>query len=214
MSIRIKVCGMTKFDQVLQLADLGIDYLGFIFYDKSPRFAANSFNDDEIEQISALHLSRVGVFVNDSIEHLASTVNKWKLDYVQLHGDESPEYCQAVSSFCKVIKAFRIDHAEDVTALSNAYKDISYFLFDTKSQLYGGSGIKFNWEQLLVPLHAKYFLSGGISKDDVNSLLEFSKKANSMYAIDINSKFESAPGDKDIDLITNFVQQFKNMENE
>ena len=214
MSIRVKVCGMTKFDQVQQLADLGIDYLGFIFYDQSPRFAANSFNDHEIELISSLPLSRVGVFVNEPIEHLANTVYKWKLDYVQLHGDESPSYCQSLSGICKVIKAFRIDHTEDVVALSKAYKDVAYFLFDTKSQLYGGSGMKFNWEQLLVPLHAEYFLSGGISKDDVNSLVEFNKKANSMYAIDINSKFEVSPGDKDIDLITNFVQQLKNVENE
>jgi len=93
MSLCVKVCGMTDFDQVQQLVEPEVDYVGFIFYEKSPRYVGQSFSDDQIHQISNMKISRVGVFVDANITELKSIVQKWKLDFVQLHGDESPEYC-------------------------------------------------------------------------------------------------------------------------
>jgi len=214
MSVFIKVCGMTDFDQVQQLNELEVDYVGFIFYSKSPRYVAQTFSEDQIKQISQMKFSRVGVFVDEPITELKCIVQKWKLDFVQLHGDESSEYCTEVLKFCNVIKAFRVGTSDDLTQMTKQYNNVDYFLFDTRGEQHGGTGLKFNWEQLLVPLQRPYFLSGGISISDAQQITEFRTKSENMYAVDVNSKFEIKPGMKNIGLLAEFVGQIKKMRDE
>jgi len=210
MSVCVKVCGMTDFDQVQQLVELEVDYVGFIFYEKSPRYVGQSFSDDQIHQISNMKISRVGVFVDANITELKYIVQKWKLDFVQLHGDESPEYCCEVLKFSNVIKAFRVGPLDDLEQITKPYNDVDYFLFDSRGEQHGGTGQKFNWEQLLVPLQRPYFLSGGISISDAEQIAAFRTKSDKMYAVDVNSKFEIKPGLKNIGLVADFVGRFKN----
>ena len=214
MSVLIKVCGMTDFDQVQRLSELDVDFVGFIFYAKSPRYVAQTFSDDKINLISQMKFSRVGVFVDEPITELKRIVQKWKLDFVQLHGDESPEYCTEVLQICNVIKAFRVGSSDELTQITKPYNHVDYFLFDTRGEQHGGTGHKFNWEQLLVPLQRPYFLSGGISIADTDIITAFSIKSEKMYAVDVNSKFETKPGLKNIGLVAEFVGQVKKNENE
>lgn len=214
MSIFIKVCGMTDFDQVQQLNELEVDYVGFIFYSKSPRCVTQTFSEDQIKQISQMKFSRVGVFVDEPITELKHIVQKWKLDFVQLHGDESSEYCKEVLKFCNVIKAFRVGTSDELAQITKPYNHVDYFLFDTRGEQHGGTGYKFNWEQLLVPLQRPYFLSGGISISDTQQITEFRTKSEKMYAVDVNSKFETKPGMKNIGLLAEFVGQIKKMRDE
>ena len=209
MKIRVKVCGMTNFEQVQLLSELEVDYIGFIFYRKSPRYVNGLFSEDQIKLIAGMRISRVGVFVDEPMLDLLNIVHKWKLDCVQLHGDETPAYCSEVSKYCTVVKAFRIGPSDNLEQITNAYKDVGYYLFDTKGEQHGGTGKKFNWEQLLVPLQRPYFLSGGISIDDVSQIVAFKNRSETMYAVDVNSKFEIKPGFKNIQTIADFVDQLK-----
>lgn len=214
MNIRVKVCGMTLFNQVLKLNELGVDFLGFIFYDKSPRYVGNNFTEDQIKYISNVPISKVGVFVNEPIMKLIEMVRKWKLDCVQLHGEEPPDYCSEVVKHCNVIKAFRVSPADNLEKVTKAYKDVDFFLFDTKGALLGGTGQKFNWEQLLVPLQHPYFMSGGISIDDIEQIRKFKMKSDQLYAVDVNSTFEIKPGIKNIDRVADFIDKLKKMDYE
>ncbi len=214
MSLKIKVCGMRNYDQVRALSELGIDFAGFIFYDKSPRYVLNAFSDNEIQQISNMNISRVGVFVNEPLENLKMKVSEWKLDYVQLHGNESPAYCKEVSMYSNVIKAFRVGPDDDPLQLSHPFEGIAYCLFDTKADQLGGTGKKFNWNQLLLPLQHSFFLSGGIDENDASEIIALKKKSTQLFAIDINSKFELSPGNKNINKISSFVDDIKKLEHE
>ncbi|MFN5440152.1 MAG: phosphoribosylanthranilate isomerase [Bacteroidota bacterium] len=210
MSIQIKVCGMTDFNQVQSLADMHIDFAGFIFYPKSSRYVSDKISAEEIKKISGMHISAVGVFVDEDIESLINVVDKWKLDYVQLHGNESPDYCKHVSTYCKVIKAFRVGAEDRLDEKTRGYEHVDSFLFDTKAELHGGTGLKFDWNQLLVPLSRPYFLSGGIGLDDVVRINDFIATADHMFAVDVNSQFETAPGFKDLEKVLQFKQYLNN----
>jgi phosphoribosylanthranilate isomerase len=205
---------MTDFNQVQMLDKMQIDFAGFIFYPASPRYAAEKFTAMEIEKISRMRISTVGVFVNASMDHLLNTINTWKLDYVQLHGDESPDYCKQASTHCKVIKAFRVGSDDPLVDMTAGYGHVDSFLFDTKSDLHGGSGVKFDWQQLSVPLSHQYFLSGGIGVEDAEQVFEFSTHEEKMVAVDINSKFETAPGMKDIDKLIQFKKSLNSYAHE
>lgn len=195
---------MTDFNQVQSLEEMQIDFAGFIFYPPSPRYAAQKFSTDEIRLMSRLQISKVGVFVNASLDHLLETIDTWKLDYVQLHGDESSDYCKQVSAHCKVIKAFRVGSGDLLDEITADYGHVDSFLFDTKWDLQGGTGLKFDWQQLSVPLSQQYFLSGGIGVEDAEMVSDFSVHAAKMVAVDINSKFETAPGLKDMEKLLRF----------
>jgi phosphoribosylanthranilate isomerase len=210
MSIQIKVCGMTDFNQVQSLADMHIDFAGFIFYPKSSRYVSDKISAEEIEKISGMHISTVGVFVDEDIESLINVVDKWKLDYVQLHGNESPDYCKHVSAYCKVIKAFRVGTDDRLEEKTSGYEHVDSFLFDTKALLHGGTGLKFDWNQLSVPLSRPYFLSGGIGPEDADRINDFIGTAHNMLAVDVNSLFETAPGLKDLKKVLQFKQYLNN----
>lgn len=142
--LSIKVCGMTEAENIREVEQLGVDMIGFIFYPKSPRCLC------ELPDYLPVHAKRVGVFVNENKENILMYADRFALDYIQLHGDESPEYCRSLcNNGLHLIKAFSIAHPKDLAAVS-AYKGLcDYYLFDTKTPQYGGSGNQFDWNLLL-----------------------------------------------------------------
>lgn len=206
--IKIKVCGMTRIEQVKQLAELGVDYAGFIFYEKSPRYVVEKITPEDLKDLGQA-INKVGVFVNEDYDVILKTVDKYGLNAVQLHGDETPDFCSRINDYVQTIKAFRITGEEDLPVVLNGYYDtLPYFLFDTKTQEYGGSGKKFNWDSLKqTSLSTPYFLSGGIGQEDAVLIKNFIDESiyEAPYALDLNSKFEIQPGVKNIDSLRYFI---------
>ncbi len=200
---KLKVCGMKYSDNIRQLVEIKPDFIGFIFYKKSKRFVDNL-------DIKSLKIPKsikiVGVFVNSTIEEVLEKVKLYKLDYVQLHGDESAKFCLKLKhAGIKITKAFQIDEDFNFAILTDYESVCDYFLFDTKTKLYGGSGKKFNWQVLKKYNNKKpFFLSGGIDIPDVDEIRKL--KHLNIYSIDVNSKFENSPGLKDIDKIERFMK--------
>lgn len=182
--MKLKVCGMKFSENISEIESLKPDFMGFIFYKKSKRF----FNESKL--ILNDKINRVGVFVNQEINEVIDNIKKYKLDYVQLHGEEDVRYCLSIKSICKVIKVFKIDDTFNFDKVKKFENVSDYYLFDTKTNLHGGSGKKFNWEILKNYNSKKYFfLSGGISENDIEEIKEI-RKIYPIIGIDINSKFE------------------------
>ena len=208
---KLKVCGLTKLDQIEKIISLKIDFLGFIFYDKSPRYVLNSLTLEEIKSID--HHGKVGVFVNETIAQILEISEKAELNFVQLHGDESDDFISELrlklDKQIGIIKVFRIGtELEDLKfKIQNSKLEVDYFLFDTDSKSFGGTGKCFDWQILNdLEIDKPYFLSGGISEEIVKNITLLKQKP---FALDINSKFEIEPGNKNIDKI----KQFKNLLN-
>ncbi|MEO9020751.1 MAG: phosphoribosylanthranilate isomerase [Ginsengibacter sp.] len=208
--MKIKVCGNRSLSQLGELNGSGIDYVGFIFYEQSPRYVLKGLEGEEVKKIE-LSIEKVGVFVNASEEGIMKQVEDFGLDLVQLHGDETASFCNRISDHIKVIKAFRIaDYDTNVDWLIKEYDEVcDYYLFDKGSAgLYGGTGQKFNWNLLEKSVIGKpFFLSGGISFEDSEALKKF--KHPFFYGVDVNSRFEKEPGIKDVELIKRFVKEIK-----
>ncbi|MBT3523926.1 MAG: phosphoribosylanthranilate isomerase [Flavobacteriaceae bacterium] len=182
--MKLKVCGMKFSENISEIESLKPDFMGFIFYKKSKRF----FNESKL--ILNDKINRVGVFVNQEINEVIDNIKKYKLDYVQLHGEEDVRYCLSIKSICKVIKVFKIDDTFNFDKVKKFENVSDYYLFDTKTNLHGGSGKKFNWEILKNYNSKKYFfLSGGISENDIEEIKKI-RKIYPIIGIDINSKFE------------------------
>lgn len=211
--MRIKVCGMTRPEQVMQLDEMGVEFAGFIFYPKSPRYVFSHMSKEQLRKLKGQHINKVGVFVNTPAEEVLQMVDSCGLYLVQLHGDESPRYCEKISNYVTVVKAFRMREGENILWRAKDYQDVcDMFLFDTEGAGYGGTGKKFNWNILKGEnVRKSFFLSGGIQPEDVDLLKEFEKEAvaKDLFAIDINSKFEIAPGLKNMDAIRAFVNNMK-----
>lgn len=209
---RIKVCGMTLPEQVNALDEMGVDIAGFIFYDKSPRFMRNKISPEKMRKIGG-RIAKVGVFVNEDYEKLMKTVEDYRLDMVQLHGDESERFCEKVANYVTTIKAFRLSENDPIEWMIRPFHDGSdMYMFDTLGSGYGGTGKKFNWDLLKdVNINKLFFLSGGIEPGDENRLIEFMTldAAKKLFAIDINSRFEVTAGVKDITKVKSFVQNLK-----
>lgn len=194
----IKVCGLKDRAQIEQLDQMhSIDWLGTIFYEKSKRFVMKVSG-------SVTHSKKAGVFVNETIGKIKEIAAENKLDLIQLHGDETPEDCLRLKGMFKVVKAFGIDPSFDFEILKMYENGVDYFLFDTKTIDYGGSGKLFDWSILKkYTLKIPFLLSGGINIDSIEAIKQLD---HPMFAgIDINSGFENAPGDKNIELIQQFV---------
>ena len=219
--IQIKVCGITDINQALALEALGVDYIGFIFYAPSKRYVLNSLQLTALKKFTPAHAKKVGVFVNESIESIVNTVVAAGLDMVQLHGDEDALYFTLLKSKfnelvqekttinnknIEVIKVFRVgDRMPNLTPFENI---ADYYLFDTDSKMYGGTGAHFNWELLKGNTIGKpYFLSGGIGPNDMGGreVMKQTKAGKDLLALDINSQFETAPGIKNIEKIKSFI---------
>lgn len=206
--LKIKVCGMTDMQQVEQLAAMGVDYAGFIFYEKSPRFAGNKLAAADLKGFASIQ--KVGVFVNESVDVILQTVDEYGLNAVQLHGDETADFCSGIKGKVTVIKVFRVKGDEDLSEILKPYeKAADYFLFDTKAQEYGGTGKKFDWSVLSKGNITKpYFLSGGIGMNDMEQVKQFAL-TNNVFALDVNSKFETAPGTKNMESVKKFLRGIK-----
>lgn len=207
---RIKVCGMTKLDQMHELGDMGVQFAGMIFYHKSPRFVMRHLKGYNVKR-AKLKVFKIGVFVNASYDEIMNHVDNFGLDMVQLHGNETPYFCSKLSNYISVIKAFRIAEDDNIEwKIKNFYEDSDMFMFDTAGEGFGGTGRKFNWEKLQeTQINKPFFLSGGIAPEDVAGIKEFLMEPESkdLFAIDINSRFEISPGVKDMDKVREFVNQ-------
>ena len=206
--MKIKVCGLRDKSNVKELMELSLDYMGFIFYSKSARYVGADF-DIEITKMIPLHIRKVGVFVNEAAEKILTLANKYQLDAIQLHGDESPEDCRLIKdSGIEVFKAFQLNEAFHFERLDAYHKVCDYFLFDTKSDSYGGSGKKFNWEILKkYKGETAFFLSGGIGIDDLEAVKAF--QHSKLFGLDVNSGFEQSPAVKNVVLVEEFLKSVR-----
>jgi len=206
--MKIKICGMKIPENILAVAALQPDFMGFIFYPKSPRFAEPL----DIATLNALpqSIKKIGVFVNENMENILTFVYKYKLDGVQLHGTELVGMCKEFrESGLIVIKAFPIAEAYNFKVTKPYEGACDYFLFDTKTDAYGGSGLKFNWKMLdEYKGQTPFLLSGGIAADDAEAILKIEHPK--FAGIDLNSRFELKPGLKNIDLLKTFILELKN----
>ncbi len=184
------------------------DFLGFIFYPKSKRFVGLNPIPGILNAVPAT-IRKVGVFVNETPETIWQVSQNWKLDVIQLHGHETPEYCGFIKqSGITVFKAFSVDEMFDFDSLKLYRETCDYFLFDTKGNLPGGTGQKFNWRLLEnYQLEVPFFLSGGIGPDDVEAILNFQHPQ--WYGIDINSGFELSPALKNIERVQLFISEIR-----
>lgn len=205
--MKIKVCGITRKEDLQQLVDCQVSYAGFIFYEKSPRFAGQKIDARTVRETTGIR--KVGVFVNAPLEQVQRTIADYGLDMVQLHGDETPGYCAAVRERVQVIKAFRVGDNVDWTALSPYLSVTDYFMFDTDGgKTYGGTGKRFNWEILSTyPYAHPFYLSGGIGLEETPELLQL--KMPALFAVDVNSRFEIQPGVKNMDKVRLFTDQIQ-----
>jgi phosphoribosylanthranilate isomerase len=208
--MKVKVCGNRNLNQIKELDDLEIDYAGFIFYEQSPRYVLKKIKGEKIKNLE-LSIQKVGVFVNASEEEVMKGIDEFGLDVVQLHGDETSSFCSQISDHIKVIKAFRItDPDTNIDWMVKEYDEAcDYYLFDKGSAgLYGGTGQKFDWNILTrSAINKPFFLSGGIDSNDAEALRKFEHPF--FYGVDVNSRFETEPGIKDIQLIKDFIKQLK-----
>lgn len=194
--MKIKVCGLKHPENIQAVAALQPDYMGFICYRKSPRYI-DVLPADALASIPA-SIHKTGVFVNENAEAINLLIDKYGFDIIQLHGDESPEFGKAFRNRVTVIKAFGVDNDFDFGQLDNYVNNVDYFMFDTKTSGYGGSGKAFNWNILnKYTLDIPFFLSGGISLDNIDEIKNIAH--SQFYAVDLNSRFEIEPSLKNIE---------------
>ncbi|GAA5090672.1 phosphoribosylanthranilate isomerase [Chryseobacterium ginsengisoli] len=208
---KLKVCGLTRLDQIQELISMNTDFLGFIFYEKSLRYVLNHLSLEEILKIE--HQGKVGVFVNESIDKIVEISQKANLNFIQLHGDEDENFTlelrKKLNPEIEIIKVIRIgvQKSEQIQKTINQQSTtINYLLFDTDSTAFGGTGQQFDWNllnEIEIPL--PYFLSGGISLDNIHQL---STIKHQPFSLDINSKFEIEPGMKNLNQIEKFKELY------
>jgi phosphoribosylanthranilate isomerase len=202
--MKLKICGMRYEDNIRSIATIEPDYLGFIFFEGSSRHVSES-----IPTVPA-SIKKVGVFVNASYDTIVEKINTYGLQAVQLHGEETPEFCQSLQALnIEIIKVFSIKNEFNFEVLAPYETVCDFFLFDTKGPLAGGNGYCFDWSVLeKYPSSKPYFLSGGIGLENLNQLQEFknSPAATYCHAVDVNSQFEMAPAKKDKKLLEKFKQ--------
>lgn len=211
---QVKVCGLTKLNQIKELIDLKVDFLGFIFYEKSPRYVLNHLSLEQISEIN--HQAKVGVFVNEDLAKIIEISGQADLNFIQLHGDETEEFIselrQKLNLKIGIIKVIRvgneIEKVFDYAQTDNyGQTNINYLLFDTDSKAFGGTGKTFDWNILNdIEIPIPYFLSGGISLENIHQLSTINLQP---IALDINSKFEIEAGNKDLEKIKEFIKLLK-----
>ncbi|MEL6988504.1 MAG: phosphoribosylanthranilate isomerase [Bacteroidota bacterium] len=205
-NLKIKVCGMRDPQNVKELSLLDIDYVGFIFHEKSKR----NVNGIEVLPIETSDKKRVGVFVNKAVDFIEEKIRIHKLNAVQLHGDETPRFCKALyDEGVDVIKVFSIDDDFDFS-ITKEYEDVvNYFLFDTKGHARGGNGVVFDWSLLeKYEGNIPFILSGGLSLQSLEELKQLEHEM--LFGIDLNSRFEIEPALKNIELLKTFIHELRN----
>ena len=205
--MKIKVCGLKHPENIKAITGLKPDYVGFICYGRSPRYI-DTLAADAVAEIP-LSIHKTGVFVNETAETIEALIGKYGFDIIQLHGDESPEFSNAFRGQVTVIKAFGVDNDFNFDQLQAYANKVDYFMFDTKTSGYGGSGKTFDWSILNnYKLNIPFFLSGGISLDNINEVKNIAHPQ--FYAVDLNSRFETEPGVKDLEKLKNAFDTIRN----
>lgn len=201
--MRLKVCGMRELENISALSELDPNYMGFIFWSESSRFV-----DKKTPPLDK-KIIKTGVFVDATFDYILTKIKDHQLDAVQLHGQESCSYCKVIKDYgLKVIKSFSITNTFDFNTLEDYENSCDYYLFDTKGKLPGGNGFTFDWKILNeYPSQKPFFLSGGIGVDNLNEIKKLVKTKLPIHAIDVNSKFETAPGNKNIELLKKFKKE-------
>lgn len=214
MSLQLKICGMRDPDNIAEVSALEPEYMGFIFYPGSSRFV-----EGELPQLPR-GIRKTGVFVNATAQQVRETVEKYGLDAVQLHGEESPAFCRELrvcfgerSASPEIIKVFSVGESFDFTELQPYEAFVDLFLFDTLGKQKGGNGVPFNWDILKgYPSATPFFLSGGIGPDALPAIRELQQYFNRSHrpsvlkGIDVNSRFETAPALKNSNELKIFRQ--------
>ena len=208
--LKVKVCGMRDSDNIASVAALCPDYMGFIWVERSPRYVGENFDPSLIARLPT-GTTAVGVFCDCPLDALLSTITRYKLKAVQLHGAESPDYCASlakVAGALEIIKSFGIDQHFNAQQLEN-YRDlVSAFLFDTKCATGGGSGTQFNWSLLrTIKSPVPFFLSGGIGPGMAPEIGALHAESPCLIGVDINSRFEDSPGRKNVARISGFMKE-------
>ncbi|MBN2274991.1 MAG: phosphoribosylanthranilate isomerase [Bacteroidales bacterium] len=208
--MKVKVCGLKNRENIREIIACKPDFIGFIFYPQSRRYVGDSFDPRLLRHVPP-YINKVGVFVNEDQEILLKRVERYGLDYVQLHGEEDPSYVASLKSRrISIIKSFRVDEKTDFQMTESFLPYCDYFLFDTRTELYGGSGDKFNWDILQGYGGVKPFLlSGGINPEDTAQITAL--KHSALIGVDINSGFEISPGMKDVFKVNEFIKTIKNI---
>ena len=201
--MRLKVCGMRELENISALSELDPNYIGFIFWSESSRFV-----DKKTPPLDK-KIIKTGVFVDATFDYILTKIKDHQLDALQLHGQESCSYCKVIKDYgLKVIKSFSIKNTFDFNTLEDYENSCDYYLFDTKGKLPGGNGFTFDWKILNeYPSEKPFFLSGGIGVDNLNEIKKLVKTKLPIHAIDVNSKFETAPGNKNIELLKKFKKE-------
>ena len=204
----LKVCGMRDPENIRQAAALGIDWMGFIFYAGSPRWV---MANRPVPVLDTSSLKRVGVFVNATPAEMMETAARFRLDYLQLHGDETPDDCHALQKRgYSLIKALSIASEDDLRQTAAYEGRVDYFLFDTKCKGHGGSGRQFDWSLLdAYTGETPFLLSGGIRPESVLAIRSI--RHPRLAGLDLNSGFELAPGLKDIEKLKKFIHEIQNI---
>lgn len=201
MKLEVKICGIR--DNAHQVAGLKPDYMGFIFHGPSPRNLPDDYPCDTWE-----HISKVGVFVDSPFEFIETAMARYKLDVVQLHGSESPEFCSRLSSTIPVWKMFPVADNLDFDSLKTYSGVVDRFLFDTKGVSRGGNGTRFDWSLLYdYPLDTPFVLSGGIGPGAEPEIRDLASRTDKLVTIDLNSRFELRPGLKEIESLKHFMHE-------
>ena len=196
----VKVCGVKIPEQIERISQVS-DYIGFIYYPKSPRYVARAPHSTGAQ--------RVGVFVNERIERIVEIVERDQLDAVQLHGDEPYRTIAPLKNHVTVIKAFGMTDSFDFNSLLDYEGLVDYYLFDTKTPQHGGSGKQFNWDILnRYHLSTPFFLSGGIRDESLEGIKSIEHPL--FVGVDINSGFEIEPGNKDVKRVKHFINEIGN----
>ena len=205
----VKVCGMRDAENICQVEELRPNWMGFIFWPKSKRYVS------KYPEYMPIYCQRVGVFVDEDIEQVKLIADDFALDIIQLHGSESPEYARQLRKW-KVIKAFNIATADDLEVTKPYEGMVDYFLFDTRKPFVeaggcvppGGTGLKFDWSVLdAYQGSTSFLLSGGIGPDDAERVRNF--RHEKCIGIDLNSRFETAPGLKDVNKLREFIKTIR-----
>lgn len=208
----LKVCGMRDAENIAALVAQKPDYIGFIFYPPSRRFVGDALDPAQLLALPA-SICKVGVFVNEPIPSLLSLCQRYHLDAAQLHGDESPAYCEELhvqAPHLSLFKAFGVDADFAWDSLEAYLPYISLFVFDTKSPQYGGTGLSFDWSALSQYAHkTPFLLSGGLGEHNLDEALTLFSRIPTMRGFDLNSKVERAPARKDIDAVARIQQRLQ-----
>ena len=202
--VKVKICGLTNYKDAAAAMDMGADLLGFNFYPKSPRFITTEKASDIINKLPGF-IDIAGVFVNASLEQIQETISRCQLDWIQLHGDESPQFCRSLGSLnVRTMKALRVKDKSDIQQAENYFTD-AVLLDAFHPEKYGGTGLTFDWN-IVGHINKRVFLAGGINPDNAAAAVELG-----VYGIDVCSGVEAEPGRKDKRLMKKLFKNIRHL---